>query len=70
MNKVAEGHKYRIFKNTILGYPYYILEDSSIAVQKQGVWYDVKITNYYFKTFKQVKKLGDNLTNQIGHQQI
>ena len=46
MKNVAEGHKYRIFKNTILGYPYYILEDSSKAVQKQGVWYDVKITNY------------------------
>ena len=70
MKNVYNGKQYRIFKDTILGYPYYILEDSSIAVQKQGVWYDVKITNYYFKTFKQVKKLGDNLTNQIGHQQI
>ena len=70
MKNVVEENKYRIFRVTILGYPYYILEDSSKAVQKQGVWYDVKITNYYFKTFKQVKKLGDNLTNQIEHQQI
>ena len=48
MKNVVEGNKYRIFRDTILGYPYYILEDSSKAVQKQGVWYDVKITNYYF----------------------
>ena len=59
MKNVAEGHKYRIFKNTILGYPYYILEDSSKAVQKQGVWYGVKITNYYFKTLNQVKKTNE-----------
>ena len=70
MKNVVEGNKYRIFRDTIVGYPDYILEDSSKAVQKQGVWYDVKITNYYFKTFKQVKHLGDNLTNQIEHQQI
>ena len=66
MKNVAEGHKYRIFKNTILGYPYYILEDSSKAVQKQGVWYDVKISNHYFKTLKQVKKL----VKEINHKQI
>ena len=71
MKNIAEGYNWRIFQDKILGiWSYYILEDSSKAVQKQGVWYDVKITNYYFKTFKQVKKLGDNLTNQIEHQQI
>ena len=48
MKNVYDGKQYRIFKDTILGYPYYILEDSTKAVQKQGVWYNVKITNHYF----------------------
>ena len=72
MKNVFEGNKYRIFRDTILGYPYYILEDSSKAVQKQGVWYDVKITNYYFKTLKQIKssmKL-ESVSNEIKHKQI
>ncbi len=66
MKNVYNGKQYRIFKDTILGYPYYILEDSSKAVQKQGVWYDVKISNHYFKTLKQVKKL----VKEINHKQI
>ena len=66
MKNVYDGKQYRIFKDTILGYPYYILEDSTKAVQKMGVWYDVKITNYYFKTLKQVKKL----MKEINHKQI
>ena len=49
-----KGNKYRIFRDTILGYPYYILEDSSKA-QKQGVWYDVKITNYFLKHLNKSK---------------
>ena len=66
MKNVYDGKQYRIFKDTILGYPYYILEDSTKAVQKMGVWYDVKITNHYFKTLKQVKKL----MKEINHKQI
>tara|TARA_B100000941_G_scaffold141335_1_gene100142 strand:- start:77 stop:277 length:201 start_codon:yes stop_codon:yes gene_type:complete len=66
VKNVYNGKQYRIFKDTILGYPYYILEDSSKAVQKQGVWYDVKISNHYFKTLKQVKKL----VKEINHKQI
>ena len=66
MKNVYDGKQYRIFKDTVLGYPYYILEDSTKAVQKMGVWYDVKITNYYFKTLKQVKKL----MKEINHKQI
>ena len=66
MKNVYNGKQYRIFKDTILGYTYYILEDSSKAVQKQGVWYDVKISNHYFKTLKQVKKL----VKEINHKQI
>tara|TARA_Y100000592_G_scaffold100725_1_gene182303 strand:+ start:14299 stop:14526 length:228 start_codon:yes stop_codon:yes gene_type:complete len=54
---VEKGPDYRIFKDRFLGIiPFYILEDSRKAVQKQGVWYDVKITNHYFKTLDQVKE--------------
>lgn len=56
MLNVYNGKQYRIFKDKILFFPYYILEDNTKAVQKQGVWYGVKITNYYFKTLNQVKK--------------
>ena len=59
MKNVVEGNKYRIFRDTILGYPYYILEDSSKAVQKQGVWYDVKLTTHYFTSLNKVKQLLD-----------
>ena len=57
MTLVEKGKDYRIFKNKLLFIPYYIVEDTSKAVQKQGVWYGVKHTNYYFKSLKQVKKL-------------
>ena len=30
-------------------------EESKNAVQKQGVWYDVKLTKHYFKSLEQVK---------------
>tara|TARA_Y100001937_G_scaffold46716_1_gene65560 strand:- start:130 stop:330 length:201 start_codon:yes stop_codon:yes gene_type:complete len=56
MINVYNGKQYRIFKDKILFFPYYILEDSTKAVQKQGVWYGIKITNYYFKTLNYVKK--------------
>tara|TARA_Y100001937_G_scaffold53244_1_gene73460 strand:- start:853 stop:1104 length:252 start_codon:yes stop_codon:yes gene_type:complete len=73
MKNIAEGYNWRIFQDKILGiWSYYILEDSSKAVQKQGVWYDVKITNYYFKTLKQIKssmKL-ESVSNEIKHKQI
>ena len=56
MTLVEKGKNYRIFKDKILGIlPYYCLEDTSNAVQKQGVWYGVKHTNYYLKSLKQVK---------------
>ena len=56
MTLVEKGKNYRIFKDKILGIiPYYCLEDTRNAVQKQGVWYGVKYTYYYFKSLKQVK---------------
>ena len=56
MTLVDKGENYRIFKDKILGIiPFYTLEDSTNAVQKQGVWYDVKLTNHYFKSLEQVK---------------
>ena len=68
---VAEGPKYRIFHGKLMWiWPYYILEDSSKSSVRQGVEYDVKLTTYFFKTLNQVKKLGNNLTNEIGHKQI
>ena len=66
MKNVYDGKQYRIFKDKILFFPYYILEDNTKAVQKQGVWYNVKITNHYFKTLNQVKKL----MNEIQHKEI
>ena len=71
VKNVAEGNQYRIFHGKIMWiWPYYILEDSSKSSTRQGVEYDVKLTTYFFKTLNQVKKLGDNLTNTIGHKQI
>ena len=47
MTLVETGDNYRIFKDKILGLiPYYVLENTSNAVQKQGVWYDVKHTTH------------------------
>ena len=57
MTLVEKGKNYRIFKDKILGIiPFYTLEDSTDAVQKQGVWYNVKLSNHYFKSLKQVKE--------------
>tara|TARA_B000000557_G_C20807401_1_gene458360 strand:+ start:379 stop:558 length:180 start_codon:yes stop_codon:yes gene_type:complete len=57
MKCVETGKDYRIFKDNILGFiPYYILEDTRKAVFKSGVWYNVKLTNFYFKTINQVRK--------------
>ena len=56
MKLVEKGKNYRIFKDKILGIiPFYTLEDSTDAVQKQGVWFNVKLSNHYFKSLKQVK---------------
>jgi hypothetical protein len=33
------------------------VEDTSKAVQKSGVWNDVELTTYYFKTLKQIKNM-------------
>ena len=58
MKCVDKGKDYRIFRDWILGiFPYYILEDSRNGVFKGGRWLEVKITNHYFKTLKQVRKL-------------
>tara|TARA_Y100001972_G_C7576501_1_gene289252 strand:- start:518 stop:706 length:189 start_codon:yes stop_codon:yes gene_type:complete len=58
MKCVDKGKNHRIFRDWLLGiFPYYILEDSRNAVFKGGTWLEVKITNHYFKTLNQVKKL-------------
>ena len=58
MTCVEEGKDYRIFRAWIMCiFPYYILEDSRTAVFKGGTWLEVKISNHYFKTLKQVRKL-------------
>ena len=57
MTLVEQGDNYRIFKDKLLFLPFYILEDSRKAVQKQGVWYDVKLSTHYFKSLKKVKQL-------------
>ena len=57
-----ETEKYRIFADKKLGiWPYFILEDSSKAVQKQGTWIGVKFYNFYFKSLNQVIKIADKL---------
>ena len=57
-----ETEKYRIFADKKLGiWPYFILEDSSKAVQKQGTWIGVKFRNFYFKSLKQVIKIAEEL---------
>tara|TARA_Y100000816_G_C25668113_1_gene354252 strand:- start:287 stop:466 length:180 start_codon:yes stop_codon:yes gene_type:complete len=58
MTCVEEGKDYRIFRAWIMYiFPYYILEDSRNAVFKGGTWLEVKITNHYFKTLKQVRNM-------------
>lgn len=54
---VEEGKDYRIFKGKLLFIPYYVVENTSKAVQKSGVWNDVELTTYYFKTLKQIKNM-------------
>ena len=55
MTLVEKGKDYRKFKSKILFVPYYVVEDTSKATQKGGVWHGVKHTTYYFKSLKQVK---------------
>ena len=58
MKCVETGKGYRIFRDCILGvFPYYILEDTRKAQYKGGVWKDAKITDCYFKTLTQVRKM-------------
>ena len=58
MKCVETGKGYRIFKDYILGiFPYYILEDTRQAQYKGGVWKDAKITDCYFKTLDQVRRM-------------
>ena len=56
MKRVAEGKKVRVFYDKLLGIgPYYILEDSTNSTRKDGVDFDVKLTNYYFQTKDQMR---------------
>ena len=56
MTLVAEGEKFRVFQTKLYGIKsYFILEDSTNATRSQGVDYNVKLTNYYFQTFAQMK---------------
>ena len=56
MKRVAEGKKFRVFQDKLLGiWTYFILEDSTNATRSQGVDYNVKLTNYYFQTLAQMK---------------
>jgi len=56
MKRVAEGEKFRVFYDKLLGiWPYYILEDSTNSTRKDGVDFDVKLTNYYFQTKDQMR---------------
>ena len=59
MTLVDKAKDYRIFKDKVLFLPFYVLEDSRKAVQKQGVWYDVKLTTHYFTSLNKVKQLLD-----------
>ena len=55
MTLVEKGKDYRIFKDKLLFIPYYVVEDTSNATQKGGVWNGVKFTTHYFKSLKKVK---------------
>ena len=56
MKRVAEGEKFRVFHDKLLGiWSYYILEDSTNSTRKDGVDFDVKLTNYYFQTKDQMR---------------
>ena len=56
MKRVAEGKKFRVFQDKLLGvWTYFILEDSTNSTRKDGVDFDVKLTNYYFQTKDQMR---------------
>ena len=56
MKRVAEGKMFRVFHDKLLGiWSYYILEDSTNSTRKDGVDFDVKLTNYYFQTKDQMR---------------
>ena len=56
MKLVAEGKKFRVFQTKLYGIKsYFILEDSTNATRKDGVDFDVKLTNYYFQTKDQMR---------------
>jgi len=62
MRLEKQTEKYRIFSDKRLGiWPFFVLEDSSKAVQKQGTWIGVKFQNFYFKSLKQVIKIAEEL---------
>ena len=62
MRLEKQTEKYRIFSDKRLGiWPFFVLEDSSKAVQKQGIWIGVKFQNFYFKSLKQVIKIAEEL---------
>ena len=47
---------FRVFHDKLLGiWSYYILEDSTNSTRKDGVDFDVKLTNYYFQTKDQMR---------------
>lgn len=57
MTFVEQGKDYRIFKDKLLGIvPFYIVEDTSNASQKGGVWHGVRFSNHYFKSLDKVKE--------------
>ena len=54
---VEKGEGYRIFFDKLFGIvPYYLLEDTRNAVQKQGTWIGVKTTKHYCKPLIKVKR--------------
>jgi len=55
MTLVEKGKDYRIFKDKILFVPYYVLEDTSNATQKGGVWNGVVFTKHYFSSLDKVR---------------
>ena len=56
MKLVAEGEKFRVFQTKLYGIKSYsTLEDSTNATRKDGVDFNVKLTNYYFQTLAQMK---------------
>ena len=67
MRCVDKGQQHRIFRDWMLGvFPYYILEDSRNATFRGGTWLEVRITNHYFRTLAQVKRIFDDRHKQEG----